>query len=101
GLALAAGAVAAALWYRRTPSLRRAVLAGALLGAALSVKSLLLGAAVPVGWALFPARDRQAGASGSVRWFPLGAAVAAAGAVSLAAALPWGLGHAWAPAFRY
>src|SRR5205823_835540 len=60
GLALATWAVATALWYRREPSLRRAVLAGALLGAALSVKSLLLGAAVPVGWALLPTGDAPA-----------------------------------------
>jgi hypothetical protein len=89
GLALAAGAVAAALWYRRSPSLGRALLAGALLGAALSVKSLLLGAAVPVGWALLPNRRH------------LAAAVGAAGAVSLAVALPWGLGDVWDQAFRY
>src|SRR5438093_1310110 len=56
GLALAAWAVTAALWYRQSPSLGWAVAAGALLGAALSVKSLLVGAAVPVGWALFPNR---------------------------------------------
>ena len=89
GLALATGAVAAALWYRRAPGPGRAVLAGALLGAALSVKSLLLGAAVPVGWALLPNRRH------------LIAAVGAAGAVSLVAALPWGLGNVWDQAFRY
>jgi len=89
GLALAAGAVAAALWYRREPSLRLAVGAGALLGAALSVKSLLLGAAVPVGWALLPNRRH------------LGAAVAAAAGLGLVAALPWGLGNVWDQAVRY
>ncbi len=89
GLALAAGAVAAALWYRRTPSLRLALLAGALLGAALSVKSLLLGAAVPVGWALLPNRRHFA------------AAVAVAAGVGLVVALPWGLGNVWDQAFRY
>jgi hypothetical protein len=89
GLALAAWAVAAALWYRREPSLRLAVVAGALLGAALSVKSLLLGAAVPVGWALLPNRRH------------LGAAVAAAAGLGLAVALPWGLGNVWDQAFRY
>src|SRR5581483_10371305 len=83
GLALAAGAVAVALWYRRQPSLRLAVAAGALLGAALSVKSLLLGAAVPVGWALLPNRRH------------LGAAVAAAAGLGLVVALPWGLGNVW------
>jgi len=89
GLALAAGAVAVALWYRRQPSLRLAVAAGALLGAALSVKSLLLGAAVPVGWALLPNRRH------------LGAAVAAAAGLGLVVALPWGLGNVWDQAFRY
>ncbi len=89
GLALAAGAVAAALWYRRGPSLGRALAAGALLGGALSVKSLLLGAVVPVAWALLPDRRH------------LGAAVAAAGTVSVAVALPWGLGNVWDQAFRY
>ena len=51
GLALAAWAVTAGLWYRRSPSLRWAVAAGVLLGAALSVKSLLLAAGLPVAWA--------------------------------------------------
>ena len=101
GLALAAGAVAAALWYRRAPALGRAVLAGALLGAALSVKSLLLAAAVPVGWALLPSRDPQPAMAGGRRWFPLAAAGAAAGAISLVVALPWGLGNVWDQAFRY
>ncbi|MDQ1568456.1 MAG: hypothetical protein QOF96_3336 [Actinomycetota bacterium] len=89
GLALAAWAVTAALWYRRAPSLRLALTAGALLGAALSVKSLLLGAVVPVGGALWPNRRH------------LGAAIGAAGAVSVVVALPWGLGNVWDQAFRY
>ncbi len=89
GLALAAWAVTAALWYRRTPSIGLAVGAGTLLGAALSVKSLLLSAAVPVGLILLPNRRH------------LASAVAAAGAISLAAALPWGLGNVWDQAFRY
>ena len=100
GLALATGAVAAALWYRREPSLGRAALAGALLGAALSVKSLLLGAAVPVGWALLPTGG-PAGEAPGRRWQPLVMAVAAAGAVSFLVAIPWGLGNVWDQAFRY
>jgi hypothetical protein len=84
-LALAAWAVAAALWYRRSPSLRRAVTAGLLLGAALSVKSLLVAAGLPVAWALLPNRRH----------------LAAAGVLSLAVALPWGLGNVWDQAFRY
>jgi hypothetical protein len=89
GLALAAWAVTAALWYRRSPSLRWAVAAGLLLGAALSVKSLLLAAGFPVAWVLLPNRRH------------LAAAVAAAGVLSLAVALPWGLGNVWDQAFRY
>src|SRR5581483_11036969 len=82
--------------------LGRAVLAGGLLGAALSVKSLLVGAAVPVGWALLPGpADRPDSNAGGGRWLPLLAAVAAAGAVSLVVALPWGLGNVWDQAFRY
>lgn len=89
GLALAAWAVTAALWYRRSPSLRRAVAAGLLLAAALSVKSLLLAAGLPVAWALLPNRRH------------LAAAVGAAGLFSLVIALPWGLGDVWDQAFRY
>jgi hypothetical protein len=88
-LVLATWAVTAGLWYRRSPSLRRAVAAGVLLGAALSVKSLLLGAGVAVAWALLPKRRH------------LAAAVIAAGLVSLAVALPWGLGNVWDQAFAY
>lgn len=89
GLALAAWAVTAALWYRRSPSLRWAVAAGVLLGAALSVKSLLGAAGLPVAWVLLPNRRH------------LAAAVGAAGVLSLAAALPWGLGNVWDQAFKY
>jgi hypothetical protein len=53
------------------------------------VKSLLLGAAVPVGWALLPDRRH------------LGAAVGAAAGISLVVALPWGVGNVWDQAFRY
>ena len=89
GLALAAWAVTAALWYRRSPTLRWAVAAGVLLGAALSVKSLLLAAGLPVAWVLLPNRRHFA------------AAVAAAGVLSLAVAVPWGLGNVWDQAFEY
>jgi hypothetical protein len=88
-LALAAWAVTAALWYRRSPSLRWAVAAGVLLGAALSVKSLLLAAGLPVAWALLPNRRH------------LAAAAASAAILSLAVALPWGLGNVWDQAFEY
>lgn len=88
-LALATGAVAASLSYRRAPTLRRAVLIGVLMGAALSVKSLLVAAAVPAGLVLLANRRH------------LAVAVGAAGALSLAAALPWGLADVWDQAFRY
>ena len=100
-LALASWAVAAALWYRRSPSLRRAVIAGVLLGAALSVKSLLLGAGVAVAWVLLPERGRRLLSGAAPNWLPLGAALAVAGALSLAVALPWGLADVWDQAFRY
>ncbi|MDQ1516604.1 MAG: hypothetical protein QOE80_2434 [Actinomycetota bacterium] len=109
GLALAAWAVTTALWYRRAPSPGRALAAGALLGAALSVKSLLLGAVLPVGWALLPSGapsgapggDAPSSAARSRRWLPLGAAIAAAAVVSFVVALPWGLANVWDQAFRY
>ncbi|HEV3362854.1 MAG TPA: hypothetical protein VG795_01720 [Acidimicrobiia bacterium] len=89
GLALAAWAVTAALWYRRSPSVRWAVGAGLLLGAALSVKSLLLAAGLPVAWVLLANRRHFA------------AAVAAAGTLSAAVAVPWGLADVWDQAFKY
>ena len=88
-LALATAAVAAALWYRHRPTMAGALLIGVLMGATLSVKSLLVATAVPVGLILL----------GNVRH--LVAAVGAAGAVSLAVALPWGLGNVWDQAFDY
>ena len=107
-LALAAAAVAGALWYRRSPALARAVMVGLLIGAALSVKSLLLGPAVAVGLALLPRSGRRSGADAAsvspatgARWTHLGAAVVAAGVLSLMVALPWGLGNVWDQAFQY
>jgi hypothetical protein len=88
-LALATATVAAALWYRHRPTMVRALLIGVLMGATLSVKSLLVATAVPVGLILL----------GNVRH--LVAAMGAAGAVSLAVALPWGLGNVWDQAFDY
>jgi hypothetical protein len=88
-LALATAAVALALAYRRSPTASLALAAGLCLGAALSVKSLLAGAAVPVALALLPNRRHLA--------------TAAAGAVllGLLSALPWGLSAVWDQAFRY
>src|SRR5206468_11138540 len=63
---------------------------------------LLLGAVVPVGWALLPTRGRPVGGEAERRgWQALAAAVAAAGAVSFLVAVPWGLGNVWDQAFRY
>jgi len=89
GLALAAGAVAAAPLVPRGPSLGRALAAGALLGGALSVKSLLLGAVVPVAWPSCPTAATSAPPAPPP------------GTVSVAVALPWGLGNVWDQAFRY
>lgn len=88
-LALATAAVAAALRYRHRPTMAGALLIGVLMGATLSVKSLLVATAVPVGLILL----------GNVRH--LAAAVGTAGVVSLAVALPWGLGNVWDQAFDY
>ncbi len=88
-LALATAAVAAALSYRNRPTMARALLIGGLMGATLSIKSLLVAAAVPVGLILL--RDLR----------HLAAAVGVAAAVSLAVALPWGLENVWDQAFDY
>ena len=88
-LALATVSVAAALAYRCSPSTRLALLAGAGLGGALSVKSLLVGAAVPVVMALWPRRR------------DLALAAVTAAAILVATALPWGIGAVWDQAYRY
>jgi hypothetical protein len=89
-LALATAAVALALAWRRAPSLRLALLAGLALGAALSIKSLLVAAAVPVGLVLWRRRRRH-----------LGVAVAGAMVVGLGSSLPWGLGRVWDQSVAY
>ncbi|MGH9036306.1 MAG: hypothetical protein ACRD0O_11130, partial [Acidimicrobiia bacterium] len=63
-LALATTAVALALAWRRAPALRTAVLCGVAMGAALSVKSLLVPAAVPVGLVLLRRPRHLAAATG-------------------------------------
>lgn len=101
-LALATTAVTLALVYRHHPSLRLAAGAGLALGAALSVKSLLVPAVVPVSLALVAGR-RSAGGS-SLRWRSLAHLVAAgatAAAFGLLVALPWGLADVWDQAFAY
>ena len=83
--ALAVCAVWAAVAYRDDPRLRHALVTGAVMGAALAVKPLILPAAIPVGWWLWSRR----------RGDHLAAAVGAAIAVWLVSALPWGLGNVW------
>lgn len=90
-LALAALAVAAVLRYRDEPSLGLALLVGALTGAALVVKALVLPVVVPVGLVLLAARrlDRFA------------AAVGAAVAVALVPTLAFGAADVWDQAVTY
>jgi 4-amino-4-deoxy-L-arabinose transferase-like glycosyltransferase len=89
--ALAVGAVWAALVYRDEPRLRRAVVTGLVMGAALAVKPLLLPAAVPVGWWLWSRR----------RLDHLAAAIGTAVGLWLACAVPWGLGNVWRQSVTY
>jgi hypothetical protein len=88
-LALAAVAVAVAFAYRHSPSTRLCLIAGACLGGALSVKSLLVGAAVPVAMSLWPRRR------------DLALAAATAAAVVVGTAVPFGVGAVWDQAYRY
>jgi 4-amino-4-deoxy-L-arabinose transferase-like glycosyltransferase len=84
-IAFAVGAVAVAFGYTQTPTSNRAIVAGALMGAAVVAKAL----AAPAGLAvvlLVLSRRRY-------RDFVL--AVAAGIVVALAAALPWGLERVW------
>jgi hypothetical protein len=88
-LALATAAVALALAWRRNPSVGLAVLCGLALGAALSIKSLLVAAAVPVAVILWSHRRH------------LGVAAAGAVVVGLGSSLPWGLGRVWDQSVTY
>lgn len=90
-LALATTAVAALLWWRQAPSVPRAVAVGVAIGAALSVKSLVIPAAVPIGWALLSHRPRT----------HLAVATAAATAVGLGFAALWGIADVWDQSVRY
>jgi|tagenome__1003787_1003787.scaffolds.fasta_scaffold20965917_2 hypothetical protein len=89
--AIALCAVWAAVAYRDDPRLRRALLTGAVMGAAIAVKPLILPAAIPVGWWLWSRR----------RTDHLAAAIGASIAVWLASALPWGLGNVWDQSVAY
>ncbi|MCI3948627.1 MAG: Dolichyl-phosphate-mannose-protein mannosyltransferase [Acidimicrobiales bacterium] len=90
-LALATGTVALAFAYRRSPSVGRALAAGACLGAAVSVKALLAPAAVPLALVLLATRR------------PRHLAAAAAGVLAVVAAthVPWGLEDVWAQSYQY
>lgn len=89
--ALAVAAVWAAIKYRDDPRLRRALLTGLLIGAALAVKPLVLPAALPVGWWLWSRRRAD----------HLASAVGMAIVVWFASALPWGLGNVWRQSITY
>jgi hypothetical protein len=77
--------------YRDDPRLRRALVTGLLMGAALAVKPLIATAALPVGWWLWSRRRLDHGA----------AAVGAAVVVWFASALPWGLSSVWEQSVKY
>ncbi len=98
-LALATLAVAVSLAYRRAPSLFLAVSAGLALGAALSIKSLLLPAVVPVAWALLA--DQAGGHPRSPGRRHLIAAGGAATTFGLLASVPWGLADVWDQSVTY
>ncbi len=91
-IALSATAVALALRYRDSPGAGRAVAAGVVLGAALSVKApLVLAASIPVGGFLLAGRRPR----------DVAAAVVGAVSVGLAATLPWGFGRVWDQSVAY
>jgi len=82
--AFTACAAYVAVGSRIRPTISRALLAGALLGAALATKPLMFAAVAPV--MVWAARSS---------WRALLAIVGAAGCVWLATALPFGLAHVW------
>jgi hypothetical protein len=84
-LAFAVTAAALAFAYRARPSALRAVAVGLAMGGALSIKLLVVPAAIPVGLLLLRGGRLRA----------LATAVGAAVAVFFAAALPWGISNVW------
>jgi hypothetical protein len=90
-LAFALLAVALAFAYRDDPTLARALGTGAALGAALSIKSLVLPALIPVVVLLWSSRRRK----------DFAAAAGAALAVGLVTTLPWGFGTVWDQSIAY
>lgn len=90
-MAFAASAVLVALRYRRDPTTGRAVLMGALLGAGLCVKALVLPAAVPIGLVLLFAKRPW-------HWVT---AVGSAVAVGLVSSLAFGFADVWDQSVTY
>jgi len=90
-LALAVGAVALALRYRSAPSPGAAAVVGVVLGAALSVKLLVLPAGLVVAFLLVGARRPR----------DTGLAVGSAMAIGLAATATWGFGDVWEQYISY
>jgi 4-amino-4-deoxy-L-arabinose transferase-like glycosyltransferase len=90
-LAFAALAVACALRYQDSPSLRGALLVGALTGAALMVKALVIPVVVPVGLVLLLARRPK--------WFV--AAVGAAVAMAVVPSVLLGFSDVWDQSIAY
>src|SRR5436190_11811485 len=89
--ALIACAAWSALVYRDDPRLWRALLTGALAGAAIATKPLVFPALVPIAWWLgAPRRVRPAVAAGASAIF-----------VWFAAALPWQLDRVWRQSVTY
>ena len=84
-LALVTTAVALAFTYRSRPSTLRAVAVGLAMGGALSIKLLVIPAAIPVGVLLLRGGKLRA----------LATAVGSAIVVFLATALPWGISNVW------
>lgn len=95
GDGIAVAFTSCAVWgaavYRVRPGARAALVTGVAMGAALSVKALLITAAIPVGWWLWSHRR--------VRDFAV--AVAGAIAVGLAATLPFGFSDVWDQSVSY
>lgn len=92
GLALALAAVATALSHRDEATLGKAIAIGGLIGASFAVKSLFaVPPAMVIAWVFLERRE----------WARIGAALAAALAVVVVTALPWGLPAVWDQAVDY
>lgn len=90
-IAFGLGALLCALLFADTPSWRRALAIGLLVGAAISTKSMSITFAVPIGLLLWESR----------RWAMATAAVATSAVVGVAAAAPFGFDAVIDQAFTY